>query len=244
MDIHTDMDTHIITIKKMIIDIHNHSLPQVDDGSQNYSMTKKMLYLSKQQKVSKVFLTPHINSSVSKKNRADQLKIFHNIKKLESEIGIKIFLGAEIYIPFRLPEIDFSDYCMGETNVLLLEFSVYHETPITEHCFNLLKRGYSIIIAHLERYSYLKDEEIIELKEMGVHFQVNASSLLEKNKSGYKIAKKLMKMNLIDFVASDTHNLTTRNNRILEAFNFVQKKFGLDRARNLFFENQEKLLFI
>ncbi len=50
---------------------------------------------------------------------------------------------------------------MGETNVLLLNFSPYLETPITNHAINLLKKSFSIIIAHLERYSYLKREEMM-----------------------------------------------------------------------------------
>jgi protein-tyrosine phosphatase len=174
------MDMDIIDDK--FIDIHNHLIHEVDDGSKNIEMSKELLKIFYNQGVKILFLTPHLNSPSSKTNFSEINKNFRLIKEIANKIGIKCYLGYEIYIPFYLPKINFSDYTMGNSNVLLLEFSHYDDSPIKEHVYNLIKRGFRIIIAHIERYDYLDLYDIFELKDMGVYLQVNASSIIEKKK--------------------------------------------------------------
>ena len=240
------MVTAMDTIMNMIlIDIHNHSMPYVDDGSKDSNMTFEMLSESKKQGVSKIIFTPHVNSSVTKSNRTKHIEVFNKLKLLESKLDMNFFLGAEIYIPFRIPDINFADYTMGDSKYLLLEFSTISETPITDHCYNLIKKGYKIIIAHIERYNYLNFEDINELKSMGVYIQVNSSSFLNtKNKNSKKIAITLLKSNLIDFIATDTHNITSRKPNLKEAYNKVRKLVGKIRADKIFFINPSKILNI
>ena len=70
---------------------------------------------------------------------------------------------------------------MGNSNVLLVEFSTRSETEIIDLVYNLIKRNYRIIIAHVERYYYLDSSDINDLKNMGVFFQVNSSSIISTN---------------------------------------------------------------
>ena len=236
------MDTDIIM--KTMIDIHTHLIPGADDGSKTLEETKKIFLKYIDQGVKKIFLTPHVNSSVSKKSREYHREYFDVLKEISRSYGLELFLGAEIYLPFRLPDLDYSKYTLGNSNALLVEFSPYNESPILDHAYNLKKRGYDIIVAHVERYSYLEINQIRELKNIGIYIQVNASSLLKKGNVEYsKRAKKLLKENLVDFIATDCHGLIKRPPFLKEAFNFLCKFVGKEYAKDLVFYNQEKLLF-
>jgi protein-tyrosine phosphatase len=78
-------------------------------------------------------------------------------------------------------------------------------------CYNLTKKGYRVVLAHIERYGYLTIEDLYELKDIGVVLQVNASSLLGKGQWFHSLrAKKYSKFKLIDVVASDSHDIKIR----------------------------------
>ena len=228
-----------------MIDIHNHFLFNLDDGSKNIEETKELIRISKNQGVKTIFFTPHVNSSVSYGTREDHENCFQKIKTFANSLEVDCHLGAEIYIPFRLPEIDFSKYRMGNKNILLVEFSLHNDTPILDHCHNLINQGYKIIIAHVERYLYLTLEDVQELKDMGVFLQVNSSSILNKrNRLVHKKALKYIKKGIVDFVASDSHNLTTRPPNLKLAFNKLKKMIGYEKSLDLVLNNQKKIFFI
>ena len=73
-----------------------------------------------------------------------------------------------------------------------------------------MSKGYNPVLAHPERYHFLEGEieGLIELKEMGVLFQVTIASFV-----GYygpipqKLAKELLKREMIDFIGSDLHRI-------------------------------------
>ena len=76
-----------------------------------------------------------------------------------------------------------------------------------EYKSNFKVNGYKVIIAHIERYRWIKEKDVVYFKNEGALIQVNAASLL--GKEGFKIkrlTKKLIKHNLVDFIASDTHS--------------------------------------
>ena len=238
------MVTAMAMVIQKMIDIHNHFLPGVDDGSVNIEMTEKLFFESSMQGVKKIFLTPHVNSSVSKVNRKEQIRIFNQLKPLANKYNLEIFLGAEIYIPFRLPDLNFEDYVMGNSNVLLVEFSTRSETEIIDLVYNLIKRNYRIIIAHVERYYYLDSSDINDLKNMGVFFQVNSSSIISnKHREYHKRALKYIKSDLIDFVATDSHDILRRKPNLKNAFEKLNKIVGRKKAKDLIYNNQMDLFF-
>lgn len=234
-----------ISMKQKMIDIHNHFMYGVDDGSTDIEMTKELLKKSYSQGIKKIFLTPHVNSSVSKVSREIHTERFKIIKELAKNYEIECFLGAEIYISFRLPNLDFSKYFMGKSNYLLIEFSPFMKTPILEHCYNLQKRGYKIIIAHVERYPYLDINDLDELKNMGVLLQVNVSSVVRsRNREYYKRARKYIKNHLIDFLATDSHRTTNRPPELKKGYKELIRLIGKAEAQKLVTSNQEKYLLI
>lgn len=226
-----------------MIDIHTHFMYEVDDGSSNLEMTKELLKISSSQGVKTIFLTPHVYSLSETAKFSEYNEKFMKISKIAKSFGINCFLGAEIYISFRIPEIDFNKFSMGNSKVLLIEFSTILKTPILEHSYNLIKKGFKIIIAHVERYQYLSIEDIYNLKKMGIYIQVNASSFIKKGKSKHlTLAWKYLENDLVDFVASDSHNLTSRPPNLKMAYDIIEKKIGTKKVNDLFFKNASKIL--
>ena len=232
-----------IPMKTKMIDIHNHMIYGVDDGSSNIEITKKMIKDCYEQGIKSVFLTPHVNSSVSFSSREEHIKKYLEIKKIALEYDIDLHLGAEIYVSFKIPEIDFKKYTMGKSNVLLIEFSPINKTPICDLVYELMKKNFVVIVAHIERYNYLSFEDFIELKQMGAYLQVNASTVMRKGKSKTKDKiMNLIKYELIDFIASDSHNNENRSNKMKLAYDIIKKRFSKEKAMKLFYINQSEIL--
>lgn len=106
-------------------------------------------------------------------------------------------------------------------------------------------------MAHVERYANVVKnlEKARELKDdTGCFFQINASSVSgEQGLAVKNVVKKLLKLGLVDFAATDTHSDGGRAPRIKKCAAYLEKKWGTDEARKLLVENpgcilQDKLL--
>ena len=135
---------------------------------------------------------------------------------------------------------------MAGSRYVLAEFGGSSEASyIKERLYSLLASGYKPIAAHIERYEATRSDIdfVEELVDMGAYMQINADSIIGKEGFGTKrYCKKLMKYDLVHFVGSDCHNLTSRVSRIGEAYNYVSKKMDEAYADHLFIENPRKIL--
>lgn len=222
-----------------MIDIHTHILPYIDDGSKTMDASLSMLHKEEELGVTDIFLTPHYMKSRNYMSGAqDNQVVYQQLVEEAQKAGIKIrlHLGNEIY--YRLESVsDLRNKLvlpLGNTKKVLLEFHPTQEDEdIAEAIHNMKSLGYTPIIAHIERYDYLKMTDYPIIRKMGALIQVNAGSLMgvlgDKAK---KLALKLIKMDLVDFIASDIHDL--RVNYMMEAYHLVEKKFSKELADKLF----------
>jgi len=215
-----------------MIDIHSHVLPLVDDGSTSIQASLKMIKEAIDIGVTDLFFTPHymrLRNYLS--TYENNLKVFESFKEEVKKAGmiINLHLGNEIYytidaIKYLKNKIVTS---MGNTSLILVEFSMNEpEEDIVDAVHNLRAAGYLPIIAHPERYEYIKKIEDFQLiHQMGALIQINAHSLVGKyGPATQKLCLKLIKMGLVDFVASDIHEF--RSNYLKDAYVIVKKKFG------------------
>jgi tyrosine-protein phosphatase YwqE len=223
------------------VDIHSHLLPGIDDGSQSL---KESLLLIKELHLlgySKLITTPHIISDYYPNNREiikEKLHIVQKALKLE-DIDILLEASAEYYV-----DMHFLNLIEDENLLTFKEHYVLFETDymskpmiLKEVIRSLLYKGYIPVLAHPERYAYLHNnmEAYKELKALGVLFQINAKSLYNKSTPSSKIALKLIKLGLVDFVGSDTHRM--RDIKRLESFlrsSTCQKMIKLNTIKNNF----------
>lgn len=233
------MATHINTM----IDIHTHILPGVDDGAKDMSMAIEMLRDAIKTGVTDIILTPHYYKQDPKKD----VLIKETFKALQNEVlnnamPIKLYLGREVYFKESLLEIA-KELTIEQTPYILVEFSTRIEQSIEETIFNLGVLKLKPIVAHIERYPYLKKADYISIKKTGGLIQVNAESLI--GFEGFrkrKLMKFLFKEKLVDIVASDCHNTTTRKPNLDKAYQKVFKKYGKAYADKLFLEGPKKII--
>lgn len=162
--------------------------------------------------------------------------------KNQENLDIKLYLGFEIMY-LNHSKIDYKKYTLSNSNYILLEFNLIDELPVRDIVFNISRKGINPIIAHTERYLYLSIKDIINIKSNGALIQVNADSLLRVgNFKERRFARKLLKHNLIDFVASDLHNGVKRKSHLKDAYNYALKKTSKEYVDDIFVNNAKKII--
>ena len=230
-----------------LIDIHCHILPKVDDGPDSVEESLKILKDMKRQGIKHVIVTPHYRPEMFEPSMKRVIYSYRHLRDIAYNMGVSMSLGCEYYRNEQI--IDHMDNrkrpSMAGSRYVLIEFSMNDLFPtIRNYVYELITHGYQPIIAHVERYFCCqKMEKIQELKDMGALIQVNAGSVL--GEEGWKLKKfclELMKKDLIDFIASDTHNTSDRKLNLKKCASYVTKKMGKQYAERIFFNNPLNIL--
>ena len=234
----------------MMIDIHTHVLPGIDDGAKDWDTCLEMLKRSVDGGVKAVIATPHYLPW--KKNSSPQeieALCAEAKKKLLEKHGISmdIYCGNEIY--YTLDAIQY----LREGKILTLAGSRYILVEFEERgSYQVVCRavkefrdaGYIPIIAHVERYDCLRHSaKIREIKEMGALLQMNVEAFQGRffDQESCRAKKNLLEEN-IDFLASDMHSLGRRSPIKEEELQWVRKKLNPKYQKALLYRNAEKIL--
>ena len=190
-------------------DRHSHILPGVDDGIQSVKESLAILSMYEQMGVKKVWLTPHImedcpNTPEKLETRFEELKSVYQGK-------IKLALSAEnmmdgLFIK-RLEQGILMPYGDNQ-NELLIETS-YVQPPMRMEGIlrDMQKAGFTPVLAHPERYLYMDTEKYENIKEMGVKFQLNITSLIGAyGKQVMERAEYLLNEGYYNYSGSDAHS--------------------------------------
>lgn len=229
-------------------DIHIHLLYGADDGPKT---CEEMFEL-----VDKVYAggtrficaTPHCAPEWYGDNRASVDAAFGELQEYckNKYPDLKVVLGNELFFDANSKVWLKNGLCrtMNNTRLVLVEFFEEEaEAEITKAVQMLLNSGYVPIIAHAERYFKLSYERIAELRNNGVLVQVNA----RKNFLGFDFTEKkrlktLLSAQLVDFVSTDAHNLSSRAPFLPEFYKIVSQKYGVEYAESIFRINAEMLI--
>ncbi len=212
------------------IDIHTHVIPCVDDGAESFVLAMEMIKLAKKQGIKSLIATPHSGAFDKWKS-----PVYSNYSKLRAaidkeQLDISLMLGAEIYVDRDtvksvVKKIKRHKYpSLNNTAYVLVEFSPSeHDLENSAFCIShMVDGGYMPIIAHAEKYQ-LELEQIYELKELGCFIQVNFESISPlASYSTTSKASTMLKDEMIDFLATDMHDMTNRKPETKEALLFLQ----------------------
>lgn len=211
-----------------MIDIHSHIIPSVDDGSQSFKKSLEMLKEEIENGVTAVIATPHYCPDRGYKLSVPELKKAY--KKFladlkEYNLPIKVLLGEEIFVSEydniikKLKAGELLTLCESEYVLLELPGDKMPEN-LFELIYSFKVNGYKVIIAHIERYSWMTPDVAGSLADEGSLLQVNAESFFDiKRKS---LCKKLLKNGLVDVIASDIHSF--RKCCLLKLYNRINNK--------------------
>ncbi|MDK2951811.1 MAG: protein-tyrosine phosphatase [Kosmotogales bacterium] len=196
-------------------DFHSHLIPKLDDGSQSYEESRELLIMMLKKGITDLFLTPHFNRPRFPYEIEYVKNKYEEFREYFRDIDINFHLGAEIFLTNEITDKKLPT--MGNSNILMLELSFENKQPfLFEVIDGLIHKGYSIMIAHVERYDYFymhrktlfRDRvelgsDFFHLRKRGVLFQVNWSEI-KKNSKKYNLLKE---NGMIDFIGSDKHRL-------------------------------------
>lgn len=178
-------------------DIHNHILFGVDDGVETLEESIEILEDYKRHGIDFVVFTPHVNHPTVKSDIQKIKQHFQILKEECNRIGIRCELGSELYLKPK-----FQDFIPILDRFVLVELdTLNYPLYLFDQIFELQLEGYDVILAHVERYSWLENNRHVvrKLKEMNVYFQMNISALDKKNY--------FIKNDYVDFIATDYHGV-------------------------------------
>ncbi len=195
------------------VDLHSHLIPGIDDGSKSMEESLSLLKGMEALGYEKVITTPHIMLDAYK-NTPETIR--NGLRSLREEatkegIGIEIEAAAEYYLDDGFEDLlKKGDMLSIKGEYLLFETSYFAKPlQLEEMIFSISAAGYIPLMAHPERYRYVKDplKEYKRFKELGVLFQVNLNSFGgHYGKDAKYKANFLRKEGMIDFLGSDVHH--------------------------------------
>lgn len=236
-----------------MIDFHAHILPNIDDGSASMEESINLIKEAEQAGFTGIISTSHYLQNYyecdEKERRRILAELANQVKVADAEAEMpKLYLGSEIYISTDIVELlkEGKASTINETNYVLFELPM-NSKPLfaKEVVYKLIENGYNPIIAHPERYSYVKEdiEFVRELKNMGALFQSNYGSVIGLyGSSAKKTLKKLLKEDLITFLGSDVHAVGQIYPKIPKILRKLEKWISPEKLKELTTLNAEEIL--
>lgn len=222
--------------QRLSVDLHSHLIPGIDDGSQSVEESMMLLRGLSELGYKKIITTPHIMLDAYRNTpeiiREGLLTLRQSAK--DENIDIEIDAAAEYYLDEGFYTLLEKGDMMSINGKYLLFETSYFAKPLQleEMIFAISSSGYVPLMAHPERYRYIKNpmKEYSRFKELGVLFQVNLNSFEgHYGKSAKVLADFLSKQGMIDFLGSDVHH-----KKQVETLSNV---FISDAYRNIFKHN-------
>ncbi len=199
----------------MIIDLHCHIVPGIDDGARTMEEAISLATSMASWGFERITCTPHIMRLYP--NTPDMIikkfGIFQEALAM-SGCSVELRISAEYRLnPELWNEVLEKNWLMPiEDKYILMEFPIGNPgdmdgiDPLKE--FNRIKAmGLTPVLPHPERYSWLPDDELMRYVDAGVKIQSNYGSLAGLyGTSAQTKAMNILDKGLVSFLATDLHN--------------------------------------
>ena len=190
-------------------DHHSHILPGVDDGVKKMETSLKVLERYEQLGIAEVWCTPHVMEDIPNTTAGLQARFAELCEAYQGPI--KLHLAAEYMMDALFEERLEQDDLLklgNEGNQVLVETSYFTPPMDMDAILRRIKqKGLYPMLAHPERYVYMNKERYKELKNNGIRFQLNLSSVAGAYGSEAKDkALWLLKQNFYNIAGSDLHS--------------------------------------
>ena len=233
-----------------MIDIHCHILPGVDDGPTHLEESIAMAKAAVAEGIRLIIATPHHDNGHYDNPRhtvLNKVNALNDVLRAES-IGIEIVPGQEVRITGDL----LTNYDAGKVlslvdgrQYIMIELPSNHVPAYTKRIlYDIQMEGLQPIIVHPERNLELvaSPQLLYEFVKNGALTQITAGSIAGVfGKKIKKFSLQLIEANLTHYVASDAHNLINRKFHMVQAFDEIEKRFGVDMVYG-FMDNAELLI--
>ncbi len=195
------------------VDLHSHLLPGIDDGAKNTEESLLLIRALHAMGFQRIITTPHVMADLYPNTPEEIRKELANLRLTVAKAGIEVDLhaAAEYFIDENFAAlVEYDQLLPLAGNRVLVEMSTLNAPPnLFNDLFRLQTKGYRPVLAHPERYLFLKSDfrQYVRLKDYGCEFQLNLLSI-----TGYygkpvrETALKLLKNGMVNFLGTDMHH--------------------------------------
>ena len=230
------------TPARLMVDIHCHMVPGIDDGASDLNVSLDMARMAVNDGIGTVICTPHQLGSFGR-NTGDVVR--QAVAQFQSDlqrarIPLRVLAGGDVRIEAGMVQGLASGSVMSladHKRHVLLELPHELYVPLEPILEKLRRVGMVGILSHPERNrGILSQPDLLpKLVDAGCLMQVTAGSLLgsmgEECKS---LAKWMLSNGLVHFFASDAHGVKSRRPLLRRAFDEVAQMTDETTAQDLF----------
>lgn len=229
-------------MKRTFVDIHHHLLYGMDDGPKDIKAMEAMIDAAYSDGIRIIIATPHASPGVQPFDRDSFAKTLAQANGICSRKGYELCVcgGSEIMYTSATTRLLQNNQIpsLAGTRFVLTEWLQYVSmTEVTEAVRNLSNAGYIPIMAHVERLKCFRGRLDI-LRQMrnsfDVRIQINAESILSGTSMfSRNIVSHLLQSRLVDYVATDAHDVQGRQVQMKAAYLRLRSSYGKDYADDL-----------
>jgi len=232
---------------QIVVDIHSHILPEVDDGSKSWETSVAMCRMAAADGITHQVATPHANDRYHYDREYLQTLVAH----LQSLVGnaIAISLGCDFHLSYDNMQDVLANparYAIEGSHYMLVELSNYSVPQQTTDCFMQLgDRGITAIITHPERNPILREnlQRVVEWAEQGCIIQVTGSALTGFwGQRACRAAQWLLEHDAVHVLATDAHDTEKRIPVLSTARDAAAEICGEDVAQALVEANPRAII--
>ena len=223
----------------VMLDLHVHILPGIDDGAADAAVTRQMLERAKQLGFETLVATPHLLEPLSR-DYADRVnETLLETQRIAAPLGIKVLPGFEVRITPDLSTrvVQGEPITLAGSRALLIELPGTNWPPFTDDVlFALQVAGFRPILAHPERYTRLRENPsyAIELAQRDIYLQVTIATLAGTfGTKAQRFVQTLVRANAVHIMATDAHSTGRRYEAVPTGLKKLQALSGSQRVRDL-----------
>lgn len=234
----------------MMIDMHSHILPALDDGAADWDQAIAMARVASGDGITEVVCTPHWVLGKYDNSREIILDRVAELKErlADKQIPLDVHPGAELRIDMSLPQRVKSGelLTLNDAGYVLLELpDEILPDNLGEFFWDLQIAGFRPILSHVERNPIIRENprRLFDWVEAGILTQITAASLQEEFAEEIReFAVFLVERRLVHMLVTDSHGLRMRKPILSEARRVVEGLVGTEAAQRMVLDTPRHIL--
>lgn len=235
----------------MMIDMHSHILPGLDDGAADWAQAIAMARVAVKDGITEMVCTPHWVLGKYENNKERILPRFAEFEArlVAEKIPLKIHSGAELRIDTtllqRLKAGELLTLNNGSGYVLLELPDDNLPSDLHDFFWQLQINGFRPILSHVERNPILRENprRLFNWVERGILTQITAASLQSDfSVEIRKFALFLVKHRLAHMIVTDTHSLRMRKPELSGAYSVIEHLMGKETVARMVYKTPRHIL--
>jgi protein-tyrosine phosphatase len=202
----------------MMIDLHSHILPGLDDGARTVEDSLEIAREAVADGIIAIAATPHVRDDYPTRPTAMEEGVAEVRAALQREaIPLELLTGGELALEQlgRLSVGELSSFGLGGNPRVLLVETPYYGWPValSEELVSLRREGFIPVLAHPERNAEVQAQprRLAPFVQAGVLVQVTAASVDGRiGRRAQACGRYLIDRGLAHLIASDAHHASVR----------------------------------